>query len=95
MVPDYLRDLFPRSGENPQYNLGQQNHFLTLPRRTSLFESFVPSVFQQWTTLSPILRNIQSLGVFKRELLRGLFATTTVPLIVCMEIGYYPFFMLH
>ena len=27
MVPDYLSDLFPRSAENPQYNLRQQNDF--------------------------------------------------------------------
>jgi len=39
MVPDYLSDLFPRSAENSQYNLRQQNDILTLPRRTSLFES--------------------------------------------------------
>ena len=49
MVPDYLSDLFPRSVENPQYNLRQQNDFLTLPRRTSLIErSFVHSAIQQW-----------------------------------------------
>ena len=52
MVPDYLNDLFPRSVENPQYNVRQQNDVLTLPRRTSLFErSFVPCVIQQWKTL--------------------------------------------
>ena len=52
MVPDYLSDLFPRSVENPQYNVRQQNDVLTLPRRTSLFErSFVPCVIQQWNTL--------------------------------------------
>ena len=68
MVPDYLSDLFPRSDENPHYNLRQRNDFLTLPRRTSLFErSFVTSVIQQWNTLSPILRNIQSLGVFNHQ----------------------------
>ena len=79
MVPDYLSDLLPRSAENPQYNLRQQNNVLTL-LRTSLFErSFVPSVIQQWNTLSPILRNIQSLGVFKRELLRSMFPTRSVP----------------
>ena len=45
-----------------------------------MFErSFVPSAIQQWNTLSPILRNIQSLGVFKRELLRSMFPTRTVP----------------
>jgi len=59
MVPDYLSDLFPRSVENPQYNVRQQHYCLTLPRRTFLFErSFVPSAIQQWNTLSPILRNI-------------------------------------
>jgi len=80
MVPDYLSDLFTRSDENPHYNLRQRNDFLTLPRRTSLFErSFVTSVIQQWNTLSPILRNIQSLGVFKRVLLRSMFPTRTVP----------------
>ena len=80
MVPDYQRDLFPGSAENPQYSLRQQNDCLTLPRRTSLFErSFVSSVIQQWNTLSPVLRNIQSIGVFKRELLRSMFPTRTVP----------------
>ena len=55
IVPDYLSDLFPRSDENPHYNLRQQNDCLTLLRRTSLFErSFVPSAIQQWNTLSPI-----------------------------------------
>ena len=79
MVPDYLSDLFPRSVENPQYNLKQQD-CLTLPRRTSLFErSFVSSAIQQWNTLSPILGNIQSLGAFKRDLLRSMFPTRTVP----------------
>jgi len=34
MVTDYLSDLFPRSVETPEYNLRQQNEFLTLPRRT-------------------------------------------------------------
>ena len=91
----WLPDL-PRSVENPQYNLRQQNDRLTLSRRTSLFErSFVPSAIQQWNTSSPILRNIQPLGVFKRELLRSMFPTRTVPLILCMEISYYPLFMLH
>jgi len=28
MVPDYLSDLFPRSVENPQYNLRQQSDCL-------------------------------------------------------------------
>ena len=52
MVPDYLSDLFPRSVENPQYNVRQQNDVLNLTRRTSLFErSFVPCVIQQWNTL--------------------------------------------
>ena len=79
MVPDYLSDLLPRSAENPQYNLRQQNNVLTL-LRTSLFgRSFIPSVIQQWNTLSPILRNIQPLGVFKRELLRSMFPTRSVP----------------
>ena len=41
-------DLFSRSAENPHYNLRQQNDFLTLPNRTSLFErSFVPSATQR------------------------------------------------
>ena len=30
IVPDYLSDLFPRSDENPHYNLRQQNDCLTL-----------------------------------------------------------------
>ena len=52
MVPDYLSDLFPRSVENPQYNVRQQNDVLNLTRRTSLSErSFVPCVIQQWNTL--------------------------------------------
>ena len=75
MVPDYLSDLFPRSAENPQYSLRQQNDCLTLPRKNI----FVWKVVQQWNTLSPILRNIQSLGVLKRELLRSMFPTRTVP----------------
>ena len=31
MVTDYLSDLFQRSVETPEYNLRQQNDFLTLP----------------------------------------------------------------
>ena len=80
----------------PQYNLRQQNDGLTLSRETSLFErSFVPSAIKQWNTLSPILKNIQSLGVFKRELLRSMYTTWNLPLILCMGIGYCPLFMLH
>ena len=75
MVPDYLSDLFPRSAENPQYSLRQQNDCLTLPRKNI----FVWKVVQQWNTLSPILRNIQSLGVLKRELLRSMFPKRNVP----------------
>jgi len=60
---------------NPGPVLHIQDNCLTLPRRTSLFErSFVPAVIQQWNTLSPILRNIQSIGAnYKPELLRSMF----------------------
>jgi len=34
MVTDYLSGLFPRSAETPQYNIRQQNDFLTFHRRT-------------------------------------------------------------
>ena len=40
---------------NPGPVLHIQDNCLTLPRRTSLFgRSFVPSVIQQWNTLSPV-----------------------------------------
>ena len=66
---------------NPGPVLHIQDNCLTLPRRTSLFErSFVPSVIQQWNTLSPILRNIQSIGAnYKPELLRSMFQIRSVP----------------
>ena len=89
MVPDYLNDLFPRSVENPQYNVRQQNDVLTLPRRTSLFErSFVPCVIQQWKTLWPISRNIQSLGIQTWSAERYV-SNKEHPLILCMGICYY------
>lgn len=62
------------------YNLRSQNDFIPLPRRTSLFEqSFVPIATQIWNSLSQTLRNIQSLSMFKRELLNNIFSTSTVP----------------
>lgn len=79
MVPDYLVDLFPRPVGN-QYNLRNQNDFLTLPRRTALYErSFVLSASQLWNSLPSNLRNIQSLGLFKREILTSMFPSHVVP----------------
>ncbi len=79
MVPDYLSALFPRN-ENPVYNLRHHNDFLTLPRRTVLFErSCVLSCINLWNSLPENLRNIPTLGLFKTELKRTLFPTIIVP----------------
>ena len=81
MVPDYLSTLFPRQvRESVQYNLSNQNDFVIPTRRTTLCErSFVPSAIQQWNSLPLIVRNIQSLSLFKCEFLRTMFPTRVVP----------------
>ena len=81
MVPDYLSTLFPRQvRERVQYNLRNQNDFVIPTRRTTLFErAFVPSAIQQRNSLPLIVRNIQSLSLFKCEFLRTMFPTRVVP----------------
>lgn len=49
MVPNYLNCLFPRTvGDSMLYNLRNSDDFVTLPRRTTLFEnSFVLSAVSE------------------------------------------------
>ena len=81
MVPEYLSALFPGTvGDSVHYNLRNAGRIQTIPRRTTLFEnSFIPSAIELWNNLPPALKNIQSIGSFKRELLSSLFSPATVP----------------
>ena len=81
MLPNYLQVLFSRTSDiSTPYNLRNNNDFVSYPRRTALFEkSFVPSAIDAWNNLPEQVRNNQSIGCFKRDLLKLYFPTNDVP----------------
>ena len=81
MVPQYLSSLFPQNvGNSVSYNLRNNDDFVLLPCRTTLFEnSCVPSLISLWNQLPLNLRHLPTISSFKREISNYIFQTNIVP----------------
>ena len=81
MVPEYLTLLFPQNvGNLVSYNLRNNDEFMLLPCRTTLFEnSCVPSLISLWNQLPKHLRQIPTISSFKREISNYIFESNIVP----------------
>ena len=75
MVPQYLSSLFPQNvGNSVSYNLRNNDDFVLLPCRTTLFEnSCVPSLISLWNQLPLNLRHLPTISSFKREISNYMF----------------------
>lgn len=66
--PNYLSNLIPQQPDQP-YHLRARTDVPNIYCNTQSYaNSFLPLTIRQWNTLSPELRNSQSLGEFKRKL---------------------------
>ena len=81
MVPQYLSSLFPQNvGNSVSYNLRNNDDFVLLPCRTTLFEnSCVPSLISLRNQLPLNLRHLPTISSFKREISNYIFQTNIVP----------------
>ena len=70
MTPAYLHDMVPLTvGERSNIRLRSAAEFSTFRCRTETFKtSFLASVINLWNNLSPDIRQLHSLPVFKHRL---------------------------
>ena len=69
LTPSYLRDSLPQIqfSRNPT----RQNQFSIVSKNTDYFsKSFFPYCTDQWNLLDPAIKNIQSISLFKKALLK-------------------------
>ena len=75
-APSYLHDIIPRL--NSYYNTRNQPSVLNFTTRTELFSfSFFPYTIRTWNSLDPSIRNLTSLSLFKKALLKFIRPTPT------------------
>ena len=68
-VPPYLNSLVPQLNSNiSNYNLRNANNIFNIACRTNLYNSFLPSVVDEWNLLPQEIRNLESVSNFKHYL---------------------------
>ena len=69
LAPDYLCNFLPilQHSRNPN----RQNRYSSFPKNTNFFaNSFFPYCTDQWNELDPTIKNLQSISLFKKALLK-------------------------
>lgn len=79
-LPNYLQDLFPSTvADLTDYPLRNNDNYSTIARRTQLFNvSFIPSSVELWNSLDTVIRNSDSLNIFKSKV-KDLYKAPDVP----------------
>ena len=81
LTPEFLNNLFPDTvGIITPYNLRNNNNYSIMNSRTQLFRnSFIPSCIISWNNIPEIIRDSETITVFKRQLTKHLFQPIIIP----------------